>query len=356
MGVVGDFVEEEEKKVRVRCGKSAGEEEKLGRGGRGISTASGESRVFRKLPIYLHEVVHTVFTFWNDIFMVADLFVHTAASNISVVKEIEGVVDPGIFNVVRFASAAIPFVPFVLRANDSQTRNTGMELGFWVSLGYLMQAIGLLTSDAGRASFLSMLTIVVVPLLDGMLGSIIPARTWFGALMSIFGVVMLESSGSPPCVGDLLNFLSALFFGVHMLRTEHISRRTSKENFIPLLGYEMLVVALVSTLWYFIGGSFFGTLALNPTDWTWSTFWSSALSFPWIPALYTGLFSTGLCLWIEVHFSVCLKRYSLRWIYWNSSLLWSKWFLTLKYTFHYIKGGSFPTDWAKNEWKRLRER
>ncbi|KAL3368738.1 hypothetical protein AABB24_009526 [Solanum stoloniferum] len=222
------------------------------------------------------------------------------ASNISVVKEIEGVVDPGIFNVVRFASAAIPFVPFVLRANDSQTRNTGMELGFWVSLGYLMQAIGLLTSDAGRASFLSMLTIVVVPLLDGMLGSIIPARTWFGALMSIFGVVMLESSGSPPCVGDLLNFLSALFFGVHMLRTEHISRRTSKENFIPLLGYEMLVVALVSTLWYFIGGSFFGTLALNPTDWTWSTFWSSALSFPWIPALYTGLFSTGLCLWIEM--------------------------------------------------------
>jgi len=91
--------------------------------------------------------------------MVADLFVHTAASNISVVKEIEGVVDPGIFNVVRFASAAIPFVPFVLRANDSRTRNTGMELGFWVSLGYLMQAIGLLTSDAGRASFLSMLTV-----------------------------------------------------------------------------------------------------------------------------------------------------------------------------------------------------
>ncbi|XP_060213583.1 uncharacterized protein LOC132640817 [Lycium barbarum] len=222
------------------------------------------------------------------------------ASNIPVVKEIEGVVDPGIFNVVRFASAAIPFLPFVLRANDTRTRNAGIELGFWVSLGYLMQAIGLLTSDAGRASFLSMLTIVVVPLLDGMLGSIIPARTWFGALMSMFGIVMLESSGSPPCVGDLLNFLSALFFGVHLLRTEHISRSTSKEDFIPLLGYEMLVVALVSTLWYFIGGSFFGTQAVNLSDWTWSTFWSSTLSFPWIPALYTGLFSTGLCLWIEM--------------------------------------------------------
>lgn len=39
-----------------------------------------------------------------------------------------------------------------------------------------------------------------MPLIDGMLGSVIPARTWFGALMSIVGVALLESSGSPPCV------------------------------------------------------------------------------------------------------------------------------------------------------------
>jgi len=40
-------------------------------------------------------------------------------------------------------------------------------------------------------------------------------------------------------VGDLLNFMSAVFFGVHMLRTEHISRSTEKENFLALLGYEV---------------------------------------------------------------------------------------------------------------------
>lgn len=99
--------------------------------------------------------------------------------------------------------------------------------------------------------------------------------------MSIIGVAMLESSGSPPSVscltldkmsiessvifyiigdwsfsllllvklhatkpfqvGDLLNFLSAVFFGVHMLRTEHISRNTKRENFLPLLGYEVSI-------------------------------------------------------------------------------------------------------------------
>lgn len=56
--------------------------------------------------------------------------------------------------------SVLPFLPFVLRARgDAQTRNAGVELGFWVSLGYLMQALGLLTSDARRASFISMFTV-----------------------------------------------------------------------------------------------------------------------------------------------------------------------------------------------------
>ncbi|KAJ6899108.1 hypothetical protein NC652_025562 [Populus alba x Populus x berolinensis] len=169
------------------------------------------------------------------------------ASNIPVVKEIEAVMDPATFTVVRFVVSAIPFLPFALQSwDDARIRNAGIELGIWVSLGYLTQALGLLTSDAGRASFISMFTVIVVPLLDGMLGAIVPAYTWFGALMSIVGVAMLESSGSPPSIGDLLNFLSAVFFGVHMLRTEHISRSTDKKNFLPLLGFEMAAMRDVS--------------------------------------------------------------------------------------------------------------
>jgi hypothetical protein len=43
----------------------------------------------------------------------------------------------------------------------------------------------------------------VVPLLDGMLGAKVPSLIWFGALMSIIGVALLESSGSPPSVSVL---------------------------------------------------------------------------------------------------------------------------------------------------------
>lgn len=220
------------------------------------------------------------------------------ASNIPVVKEVEAIMDPAAFNVVRFVITAVPFIPFVWQArDDAETRKAGIELGFWVSLGYLMQALGLLTSDAGRASFIATFTVVVVPLLDGMLGAIVPARTWFGAFMSLLGVALLESSGSPPSVGDVLNLLSAVFFGIHMLRTEHISRNTKKENILSLLGYEVCVVALFSAMWYVVGGR---SEEFNPSFWTWTLVRDWIVAFPWIPALYTGVFSTGLCLWVEM--------------------------------------------------------
>lgn len=76
------------------------------------------------------------------------------------VKGVETSMDPATFSAVRFVMSAIPFLPFVFQARDDfKTRNAGMELGLWVSLGYLMEAIGLLTADAGRASFISLFTV-----------------------------------------------------------------------------------------------------------------------------------------------------------------------------------------------------
>ncbi|KAJ6687760.1 hypothetical protein OIU74_016452 [Salix koriyanagi] len=223
------------------------------------------------------------------------------ASNIPVVKAVEEMMDAAAFSAVRFVVSAIPFLPFVFRARDDvQIRNAGIELGLWVSLGYLIEALGLLTAEAGRASFISLITVIAVPLLDGMLGAYVPARTWFGVLMSAIGIGMLECSGSPPNIGDLLSFVSAIFFGIHMLRTEHFSRSTKKENFLPLLGYEVCVLALLSTMWVMFGGWFDGNQELDQSSWTWETIRDWFIAFPWIPALYTGVFSTGLCLWVEI--------------------------------------------------------
>lgn len=126
--------------------------------------------------------------------------------------------DPDLFNVLRFTISAIPFVPLLLKAlNDVQVFIRGVELGIWVAIGYLAQAIGLVTADAGRTAFISSLTVIIVPFLDGILGAEIPAYTWIGALLSLIGVGILELSGSPPCVSQIIHMnrltnLSAHFF------------------------------------------------------------------------------------------------------------------------------------------------
>ncbi|XP_019153704.1 PREDICTED: uncharacterized protein LOC109150243 isoform X2 [Ipomoea nil] len=183
------------------------------------------------------------------------------ASNICVVKEVETMMDPAAFSAMRFLICAIPFLPFVFQArNDVETRNAGMELGLWISLGYLIEALGLLTCDAGRASFISLFTL-----------------------------------------GDLLNFVSAIFFGIHTLRTEQITRSTKKESMLPLLGYEVCVIAFMSVIWYVVGGNFDGFQESDISGgWSWSMFCEWMVAFPWIPTLYTGVFSTGLCLWGEI--------------------------------------------------------
>ncbi|KAJ3672924.1 hypothetical protein LUZ60_006298 [Juncus effusus] len=227
------------------------------------------------------------------------------ASDIPVLKEVEAIADPAFFNMVRFGLSVLPFIPLLLRSSgDFKIRSAGLELGLWVSLGYLSQALGLLTSDAGRASFISAFTVIVVPLIDGITGATIPPLIWFGSIASLFGVAFLESSGSPPCVGDVLNILSALFFGIHMLRTEQISRKTKKEKFVPILAFEVLVVAMSSVLWFLIRQNSTGDLQLN-NNFSFSLdlneIFDFVITFPWIPALYTGLFSTALCLWAEMH-------------------------------------------------------
>eukprot|EP01018_Ginkgo_biloba_P028470 Gb_08975 [translate_table: standard] len=223
------------------------------------------------------------------------------ASNIPVIKEAEAILDPSLFSVWRFAVASIPFIPFMFRAwRDVEIRTAGLELGFWVSVGYLTQGIGLLTTEAGRASFISAFTVIVVPLLDGLLGARIPKITWFGASVALLGIGLLESSGAPVTIGDFWSILSALFFGIHMLRTEHYSRLMKKDKFLALLGYEIFVIALFSAIWYCLRNDIFDVPLMSLEDIDWMGTWEKIVALPWLPILYTGIFSTGFCLWAEL--------------------------------------------------------
>lgn len=47
-------------------------------------------------------------------------------------------------------------------------------------------------------------------------------------------------------------------------------------------------------------GGFSDVHRLGSLSCEWAVMWDWMASFPWVPAIYTGAFSTALCLWLEM--------------------------------------------------------
>ena len=91
-----------------------------------------------------------------------NILVLLCGANWVVLKETEDFFDPFTFAALRFTLAAAVFSPWVKdAAQDSIILRGGLELGMWSALAYMTQSVGLVTSDASRASFISTFTVSI---------------------------------------------------------------------------------------------------------------------------------------------------------------------------------------------------
>ena len=110
------------------------------------------------------------------------------SSNWVVVKDVGAAHDPFGFAFLRFFVAAAAFSPFLRSAwRDQRIVRAGLELGGWFAGGYLMQSLGLMTTDASRASFLS--TFTVSP----------PCDLWTARGQPVDSLACTFTVSAPPC-------------------------------------------------------------------------------------------------------------------------------------------------------------
>lgn len=180
----------------------------------------------------------------------------------------------------RFAVAALCFVPFLLRL-ERRVWRAGLELGFYLWLGYATQAIGLEYTTASRSAFITTLYVVILPMFLGLIGHKLRLPVWAAAMMAIAGVGLLSYDGSPPNLGDVWTLGTALAYTFYIWRLEHFVAVRSYPT-LPITGVQMLGVALLSGLW----------VAWEGPSW-------SASGFPYAQMLYLGLVATALCIWLQ---------------------------------------------------------
>ncbi|CAI5462689.1 unnamed protein product [Closterium sp. Yama58-4] len=251
------------------------------------------------------------------------------ATNTTIVKGAEEAAGgPLQFCLGRFAIAALALSPLLPAAlANPAVRRCGIEMGLWTALAYLSQAFALITTGAGRVSFISTFTMIEVPLVAGLLGARIPPLVWAATASAVAGVLLLEAnSEASTLVGDGLALVSAMAFGLLMVRSEHFAKTVPATASLDLIALQISTVACCAAI-----GTAFITLidlpsattalaadigaqtplpgfaaqakdlisATSPTD-ALERLSLVAGSWPWVQMGYTGVVSTALCLWLEI--------------------------------------------------------
>lgn len=214
-------------------------------------------------------------------------------SNQVAIKLAEHDLSAGGLQLGRFAVALACFAPAALRGlRQAETRRAAAELGLYLFGGYAMQAEGLELTTASRGAFTGTFTVLLVPLLSGLVGRPVPATTWAAGAVAVTGVALLTNSGGLPNAGDAWCIASALAFGVHKFRTEALTRRAPETG--SLMATQILVLTALSLVCEV------PELTRIASEGGVPALLDSAAALPWPLVAYMGLFTTAFTLYAEV--------------------------------------------------------
>lgn len=203
-------------------------------------------------------------------------------------------VGPFTFNGVRFALGSLSLVPLILyygrnaAGRKQQTEGlkydlkAGVAAGLILYMGASLQQIGLVSTSAGKAAFITGLYIVLVPILGIFLKQYLGINSWLGAIIAVIGLYFLcVTEGFSISRGDLFVLVSAFFWAVHILVIDHF---TKKADALKLSCFQFAVCSLLSI-----------ATALLIEKITISGLLQAA-----VPILYGGICSVGIAYTLQV--------------------------------------------------------
>jgi drug/metabolite transporter (DMT)-like permease len=194
-------------------------------------------------------------------------------------KDVLNELSPPAILAVRFAIAAIAFLPHLRNLNPGLVRD-GALLGLLYFTECLLALKGLETISANRSAFLISLNVILVPLLGVILGRYLPRRILIAAGIAIVGIGILSWEGGGFGLGDLLAFGCAVGVAVYILALERI---TPRHPTLPLVAVQLTTMAFLGMSW-----------ALPQLSER-----LPAISHHWQTLLYLGLIVTATPIWTQ---------------------------------------------------------
>ena len=195
------------------------------------------------------------------------------------------------FMFLRFALAALVFVPFVVfsrraRLGLRDVLLPALLLGFLAWSSYFSQAIGLTTIGAGRAAFITGTNCVIVPLLSPVFRAGRPSRIdVLAAIVATFGMYLLTDPAAGGIQGgDLWVLLCAFLYAVYLHVLQKVLKRKRSESALAFL--QIAAIAAFAGAWWPVKGDPLAVLGANA----------------WIAILFCALLATVGTFWLQARF------------------------------------------------------
>jgi drug/metabolite transporter (DMT)-like permease len=139
---------------------------------------------------------------------------------------------------------------------------TGMLYFF----GFAIQTIGLQTTTAGKAGFITGLSVIVVPFI-AWLGFKKPLnkRIWIAVALSVGGMAFLLLEGeSGIIIGDLIVLICAFFWGFYIIYNDKFVRLVDIYNYSII---QIVVICSTGFICSFLIQESYGSLSYTPAFW-----------------------------------------------------------------------------------------
>ncbi|WP_297426464.1 DMT family transporter [Clostridium sp.] len=204
------------------------------------------------------------------------------------------------FNGIRFALGSISLIPLIIyfdkkkkneNTNDTKVYtnvtakkmiSSGVLVGTILYAGSSIQQTGLIYTTAGKASFITGLYVVIVPIIGVLLKHKIGKNSWIGVGLAVAGLYLLSiNENFSISYGDFLEIIGSLFWAVHILSIDHFSKVVDPLKLSCLQFATCSLLSLVTAL-------AFENITI------------SGISGALIPILYGGLLSAGVAYTLQV--------------------------------------------------------
>ena len=197
---------------------------------------------------------------------------------------------PFAFNGIRNIIGGLVLIPVILIINKGHLKQVltrdavigGLCCGACLFVASTFQQWGIALSTVGKASFITALYVVIVPIMGVFIGKKVSIRVWIAVALSLIGLYLLCMTDSFTIgAGDIYLLTCAACFSIHILVIDYFSPRADG--------------VVISCIQFFVTGILSLIVMAFTENTTWEMIYAGRYAI-----LYAGVLSCGVAYTLQV--------------------------------------------------------